>query len=99
MSTEKKVSVKSVITMLINKAECESDAETGRDGVFLPLPIEEFIKVICDMGDAVAGLTQAAIDALEALQLCIDALSSKEQDDHDALARLTAAIARVGGAP
>ena len=48
---------------------------------------------------AFVELVQAATDARDTLHSCIDALSSDEQDDHDALDRLTAALARVGGAP
>lgn len=45
---------------------------------------------------AVAELMAAAEDARSALHSCIDALSSDEQSDHDALDRLTAALARAG---
>ena len=48
---------------------------------------------------ALVELIEAATDARDTLHSCIDALSSGEQDDHDALARLNAALARVGGAP
>jgi hypothetical protein len=46
--------------------------------------------------DAVAELMAAAEDARYALLSCIDALSSDEQSDHDALARVTAALAGSG---
>lgn len=103
MSTEKKVDVQSVITMLMNKAECESDAETGRDGVFLPLQIEEFIKITRDMGAAVAELIEAANEVTGAFRaigndrttITPPALVRRAEK---AMKRLDAANTRVGGA-
>lgn len=55
----------------------------------------EYAKDVRNARAAVAELMAAAEDARSALHSCIDALSSDEQSDHDALARVTTALASM----
>lgn len=58
------------------------------------LNLNQMVKV----REAVAELIEAAKESSSVLFSCIDALSSTEQGDYDALIRLDTAIVRVGGA-
>lgn len=81
---------------MLDISESTSDAETGVDATFLPMPIEEFIASMRQAGAAFAALAGSLSALSDASCLDEDAFDSEELAEAKAKAR--SALIRFGGA-